>query len=76
MNDVKEGYSADVRIWLEIEPQVIHVRATDEREITVGCCTKIAATLVTSVDGQETRRPVAFFIPQRMPYVEKTCREG
>ena len=74
MNDVREGYSSDVRIWLEIEPQVIHVRATDDKSIVVGSCMKIAATLVISVDGEETRRPVAFFIPQRMPYVEKTCQ--
>ena len=75
-DQVREFYSADVRIRLDVESQVIHVSKTDDETITVGRCTKIAATLVTSVDGQETRRPVAFFIPQRIPYVEKSCQHG
>ena len=66
MDDVREGYSADVRIWLEVEPQVIRVRKTDSETIVVDRHTKIAATLVMSIDGQETRCPVAFFIPQSL----------
>ena len=72
--DVRESYSADVRIWLEVDQQVVHVRATDSETVTVGCCTKLTATLVTSVDGKETRRPVVVFIPRVMPYTERPER--